>query len=123
MSALKKASIDRLNAELSLRATGGEQDWEIELADPTRIGDFLTFYRGTDLTSDDKMALMCLMLASVDRYLETESGPPEQWREVEELLSKDRNLHGEAMDYWSRSGEDDPDSWFQLTPFVRAIRM
>lgn len=121
MSAIKKASIDTLNRELSLPATGDEQDWDIELADPARIGEFLTFYRRADLTSDDRVALMCLMLASVDRYLETESGPPEQWKEMKCLLANDRDLHGEAIDYWSRSGEEDPESWFHITPLVRAV--
>lgn len=121
MSTLAKASIERLNEQLSLPATGGEQDWEVELADPTRIGEFLAFYARADLASDDKAALMSLMLASVDRYLETESGPPEQWKDIVALLLDDEPVHREAIDYWLRSGEDDPDAWFHITPLIRDV--
>jgi hypothetical protein len=39
-----KDSIQFLNTQLGLPATGTEQDWEIEMANPQRISQFIDFY-------------------------------------------------------------------------------
>ncbi|TQF14692.1 hypothetical protein FJV41_17340 [Myxococcus llanfairpwllgwyngyllgogerychwyrndrobwllllantysiliogogogochensis] len=121
MIALKQASIDKLTAALDLPANGQEQDWEIELADPSRVDEFLTAYRSLPLSPDDKVALMALILASVDRRLDSGIGVPTEWTQIVELLRADRDLHRASLEYWTCEGDDDPDSWFQLTPLVRSV--
>ena len=118
---LTKQSIDKLTALLALPATGQEQDWEIELADKDRISDFLMAHKRAALSSDDKVALMALLLASVDRHIEATSRPPKEWTEIAEILIQERGLHQETVAYWRRDDDDDPEMWFYLTPHVRAL--
>ncbi|MFP2895879.1 hypothetical protein [Corallococcus sp. 4LFB] len=121
MIVLKQASIVKLTAALALPASGQEQDWEIELADPARIGEFLTAYRSLSLSPDDKVALMALMLASVDRRLDSGLGMPSEWSQIANLLGAEQDLHRESLEYWMCEGDDEPDAWFHLTPLVRAL--
>ncbi len=118
---LKKASIEKLTAALALPATGLEQDWEVELADPSRVSDFLGAYQTLPLTPDDKIALMALMLASVDLYIGAQSEIPEDWERIAALLASERDLHQETIRYWMCEGDEDPESWFHLTPLVRRV--
>ena len=41
---LKKEIIEDLSKQLNLRFTGIEQDWDIEMADASKIEDFICFY-------------------------------------------------------------------------------
>ncbi len=120
MPPLTKAAIDRLNAALNLPAQGWEQDWELELADRSRLGEFVVTYRSLALTPDDKFALMLLILASVDDWLGYEVGVPEEWSQIVELLRADWNLHRASVEYWVCEGADEPDGWFRLTPLLRS---
>ncbi|MBN9680903.1 MULTISPECIES: hypothetical protein [unclassified Corallococcus] len=121
MVALKQASIARLTTALALPSNGQEQDWDVELADPARIGEFLTAYRSLPLGSDDRVALMALMLASVDRRLGSGLGVPSEWSQIANLLGAERDLHRESLEYWMCEADDEPDTWFHLTPLVRAL--
>ena len=118
---LKKESIDRLTAQLALKATGHEQDWEIELADAARINDFLAAYHDQLLCIEDRRALMALVLASADEYVSKEGQVPEEWTRIAQLLSQEEGLHREAIAYWKREGENDPEGWFSLTPHMRKL--
>jgi hypothetical protein len=53
---LMKNSIGRLTGMLRLPATGAEQDWEIELADPSRVDEFVALFRRAELDSPDRTA-------------------------------------------------------------------
>ena len=118
---LKSSSIDKLTTLLTLKSTGLEQDWDVELADENRIGEFLLAYQGPSLSPDDKFALMALMLASVDRYIELNSKMPEEWDRVADILLRERDLHEKTVAYWRRDDDDDPEAWFHLTPHIRAV--
>ncbi len=118
----KSSSTDRLTKLLALPATGQEQDWEIELANGQRIAEFLAAYEEMTLSADDKLALMALILASVDQYIESESRAPAEWHTIADLLLEERELHRETVSYWRcDDGGDDPRMWFSLTPHVRAL--
>ena len=118
---LQRTSLEKLENLLALPASGYEQDWEVELADASRVGEFLEAYETAPLTTDDKVALMALILASVDRYLSGEERAPEEWARIAVLLTDDRALHRETTNYWACEGTDDPEGWFSLTPLVRAV--
>lgn len=60
------AAVEFLNTALLLPATGQEQDWEVELADKTRIAEFLDFHEGNDLSEPCRTALMALILSSFE---------------------------------------------------------
>ncbi|WP_159396849.1 hypothetical protein [Sorangium cellulosum] len=118
---LKRLSIDKLTTLLALPATGQEQDWELELANENRIGEFLMAYEGLALSPDDKFALMALILASADRYVDATARIPGGWKKIADILIDERGLHQETISYWMCIDEDDPQDWFCLTPHVRAL--
>lgn len=118
---LTKDSMDKLTSLLALPATGAEQDWEVELANPTRIDEFVAAYPLASLSSSDRFALMALILASVDEFLAEEDKLPGAWVRICEVLNKESSLHEPSVSYWCCEEEDDPDAWFHLTPHIREI--
>jgi hypothetical protein len=118
---LMKNSIERLTAMLRLPATGAEQDWEMELADPSRVDEFVALFDRLELEAEDRKALMALVLGSANAFLEKEGEPPATWVTIANLLADERELHADTLSYWSRDDSDDPEEWFPLTPYVRAV--
>ncbi len=121
MSGLTKSSIALLTKALKLPATGSEQDWDIELADASRIREFLVAYQTMSLSPDDRFALMALVVGSVDRALDAGRETPPEWPAIAELLARERELHASTLVYWACEGESDPDSQFHITPLIRAL--
>jgi hypothetical protein len=120
---LTKISISKLTQRLSLPASGTEQDWDIELADKTRLGAFLAAYEDPSTSADDKFALMALLLASVDQHLGDNATLPGEWDRVVKLLAEQPDLHREQIEYWARTEENDPEGWFCLTPHIRDVSL
>lgn len=60
------------------------------------------------------------MLASVDCRLASGRGVPTEWNQIVELLRADWDLHRASLEYWRCEGDEDPDTWFHLTPLVRS---
>jgi hypothetical protein len=119
---LKKSSTDKLTELLALSATGQEQDWEIELANEQRIGEFLAAYEEIISSPDDKLALMALILASTDQYIESKSSVPAEWKTIANILVEERELHQEIISYWRCDDDGNgPGMWFPLTPYIRAL--
>jgi len=124
MVILKKEAIESLNEKLSLPATGIEQDWEVELADSNRVHEFISYYKKHPLTSDEKKALMSLILASYDDFLnEKDSNTGQFWNDIRQAIESDYDLLTELLDYWSLPDEDDSENWFKITPLIRKIKV
>lgn len=120
---LTKKAIESVSLKLDLPFKGIEQDWEVELADSKRVKEFVSFYKGLSLSLDEKMALMALILASYDDYLEeNDIGKNEFWDEIRFLLRSEEELFRELLNYWSLDGEIDPENYFKITPLARSIR-
>ncbi|MGE8299104.1 MAG: hypothetical protein ACN6OW_05980 [Sphingobacterium paramultivorum] len=48
---------------------GREQDWDIEMVDSNRKNEFIDLYHQYDLGFEEKVALMSLITASYDDFL------------------------------------------------------
>jgi hypothetical protein len=118
---MRREPLEKLQRLLNLPAGGYEQDWDVELADGSRIGEFLLAYEQPLMTDDDKVALMALVVASIEQRLQVSDVEPDEWREVGTLLLRDSELHRRTIEYWSRVETEDPDEWFAVTPYVRAV--
>jgi len=119
---LDRKAIESLNSKLSLPITGLEQDWDVELADPKRLGEFISFYQRTALSFDEKKALMSLILASYDELLNKNGiSKNELWHEIASLIRSEKELFRELLDYWALKKEIDPENYFKLTPLIRGI--
>ncbi|MDR1504776.1 MAG: hypothetical protein LBT43_20185, partial [Prevotella sp.] len=99
---IKKEIIKQLSKRLSLPYTGTEQDWDIEMADATRINFFLHYFCNNKLSEEERFALMSLIIASYDDYLnEYEINADEIWNTIKTILEKERSLYSEIINYWA----------------------
>jgi hypothetical protein len=117
---LTRESTAKLTLMLGLSATGREQDWDLELADPSRIDEFVALYQQAQLSLTDRAALMALVLASTDDYIAAEGQPPRAWATICRLLAEEGELHEDTVARWTREGSEDPAEWSTLTPYLRA---
>ena len=116
---------DTLNRMFSLPATGGEQDWNVELGDEDRVEEFIARY--PQLKTDDELAfgLAWLIVTSFDfriwdRMSEieldfydimencgfdvTKAYTDEElllWKEISAILIERRNFFKEIIEYFS----------------------
>ncbi|WP_223577897.1 hypothetical protein [Sphingobacterium sp. GVS05A] len=119
---LKEKVIAALSKTLSLPYTGTEQDWDIEMADSNRINEFIDLYHQYDLAFEEKTALMSLIVASYDDYLnEYDLAVDCRWDRIKAMLSKDKRYFVELIDYWSLDNEHDENHIFKITPLMRTI--
>jgi hypothetical protein len=119
---LKKEAIAHINSSLHLPYTGTEQDWDIEMANPDRVGEFIAYYQTASLSADEKMALMALILASYEDLLnEQQVHQDEQWPKIEAILKQEKKLYPELLSYWDVQG-DMPDDQFKITPLIRGLK-
>ncbi len=114
-----------LTQQFSLPAKPGEEDWELKVADPARVGEFLRFLeKGEDLTPSVKQLLMALILFSYDEYLseeDMEKGEDTFWEDIEDLADAEPELYHNPLTYWAlwedyKTKRDNP---FAITPMVR----
>lgn len=122
MYILNNEATDSLNRLLHLHATGNEQDWDIELAAPARIGEFLTFFkRNGSLDKAQKQALMALIIASCEELLQMgDILGPETWADISFILQSDVFYHN-LIEYWSLSSEKGDEDLFAMTSLMRSI--
>jgi len=120
---LKREIIEQLSIELSLPFVGIEQDWDIEMADSNRISEFLKFYQCNVLSSEKKLVLMSLIIASYDDFLsENNIKIDSRWNEIKSILEPERIIFAGLIDKWSCINEKDNQNVFSITPFMRDIK-
>jgi hypothetical protein len=117
------AAIQSLDSALGLPPSG--QDWEMEVADPRRVSEFLDLYESGKLDEDGRFSLMSLVVASYDELLR-ESGDRDQrlWARIRRYLLDHFDVHAYTVQYWSFPDEDDdydPDEVFPFTPYAREV--
>lgn len=104
---IKPEAIIYWNKRLNLRATGREQDWEVELADSSRVDEFISIYESNMLSDDKKFALMALITASLDDLASIKAIGDDVMKRVVKILCDDYDLNKPLIDYWS-SGANQP---------------
>lgn len=125
MKYVTKYASELLNTELSLNASGEEQDWELELGDDERIEEFIDFYRNRERNSEIDFALVSLIVASfedrvIGRFSQIdgeykdifERGDNDimkvyvedeifTWKEIKSIIDSNMELFSEIVRYWS----------------------
>jgi hypothetical protein len=97
------------------------QDWEWEVADPSRFGEFLSAYGSGDLDEDERFALMEILIRCIeDMGLSSVESSPE-WRSVADLLRARAWLHASSVRYWSCLEGRELEDCFQMTGPMRAV--
>ncbi|HEY4079429.1 MAG TPA: hypothetical protein VGM81_01930 [Burkholderiaceae bacterium] len=97
------------------------QDWEYEVASPDRFDEFLRVYRAADLSDDELVSLMEMMIQCVEEMSLDEAVGSAAWEEIVPLLHARPDLHGPSVEYWARPAEKDPDNLWHVSPGMRKI--
>lgn len=112
----------QLSEELSLPYIGIEQDWDLEMANSDRVEEFLEFYKRRALSDEEKIAVMSLILASYDDFLNKNDWVnDEKWEEIKGELKNDRELLVDLINYWSLDDNSAEECVFNITPLIREI--
>ncbi|WPP48912.1 hypothetical protein [Catalinimonas niigatensis] len=93
------------------------QDWEYEVSDPKRIGDYLKLYDQSITSDKERESLMEMTLQSLEDLLEEDRLEEFAVYEklTEERLIKFSELHYKTLNYWS-SGN------FKVSKYIRNIK-
>lgn len=97
------------------------QDWELEVADSTRVREFLEAYDSGSLNNDDRSVLMQTMLESYSCAVDEGLARPEDWETISYYLNRDRPIHENTIRYWAMIDEPDLENCFAITPLIRTL--
>jgi hypothetical protein len=118
---LASEAIEKLNMLLDLPYMDWMQDWDIQLADSNRIQEFCEVYERENLNSKEKQALMALIIASYNNYLEAQGGESLLWNKIADLLRRDFDLHKPTVLYWLCDDNEEIIEGFAITPLINAL--
>ena len=114
---LTKQAIISLNQAFHLPVTGREQDWDLELADMNRVGEFIGYLADHALNDDEKRALMALIMSSLEDLSDEKTIPPDLWEQVKCHLQANPALYADVVAKWSGKEDDG----FAISPLVRSL--
>jgi hypothetical protein len=118
-----KEAVERLAARFGFPTGPNMQDWEWEVADPSRLDEFQAVYETGDLSEDEKFTLMETILESFEdiaRVGADLSSDP-RWSRTLAALERNISLHTQSVWYWSCLEADGPEEMFHVSPFIRQI--
>jgi len=97
------------------------QDWEWEVADPSRFEEYLEAYVSGTLDEDERFSLMEMLIQCVENLnlRPVESSP--QWHSVASLLLAQAGLHASSIRSWSCLDDRDLEDCFRVSEPMRAI--
>jgi hypothetical protein len=82
------------------------QDWEYEIANSSRVDEFVSFYESADLNQSEKFALMSLITSSFDDAVTEGKIQYGIWEKIKGHLIRDIDLHRKTILYWSLVEEE-----------------
>jgi hypothetical protein len=89
-----------INKLLALPASGREQDWEVELADPHRIEEMLVAASDGGLNLDERCALALLTIASIEESADAGEVNPQDVERAKSILKRDDEVRDAMIFYW-----------------------
>ena len=95
------------------------QDWEYEVADSSKVREWLTAYGSGQFKPEELSLLLNMIVASYNDAISEGSARPEDWDSIAHHLLGDRSLHEATIDYWALPDEIDLDNCFPITPLMR----
>ena len=99
-------AIAKVNMLFSLPATGSEQDWEIELADPARTGEFFNALE-SNLALGDKdveAAIAALLISSADEAISSNTFPVDLDRKIKIFFRNNLELSSNMNHFFFHQG-------------------
>lgn len=114
---LDQKAINSLDKKLGHTPSGSEQDWELELSDPTRIDEYITLYNQGNLTISERRALIALLLSALDAIFEIALPPEQVLDETRKIICRDHSIYADILEDWVADELDD----FDVSPYLRSI--
>jgi hypothetical protein len=121
MQNVREKPLDGLSRLLSITVDDSMQDWDIECADPNRVGEFCQIYERENLNDFEKSELMRLIIATYNESSEVEEHSQPVWQQIRQMLEKDFDLHKDTVEYWSLPEGTDTENVFSVTPLIRKV--
>ena len=117
----RRAEVTLASRRVALPHDPFSQDWEREVADHSRFGEFLDAYESGGLDEDERFALMAILIQCIeDMGLPSVESSP-QWHSVANLLRAHAGLHASSVRYWSCLEDRDLEDCFRVTGPMRAV--
>ncbi|MET0310296.1 MAG: hypothetical protein ABW023_16440 [Sphingomonas sp.] len=95
-------AVTYLNRALALPATGAEQDWELELADPNKLTLMVELLDSNTLDEETRSALVVLILHSMQQAYDDGADVSATVRSVRTEIRTDAALRTQMISYWAR---------------------
>jgi hypothetical protein len=114
-----------LNTALTLDATGAEQDWEIEVSNPDRVEEFISYYYSSELSNNYDFATLSLIVASFEEKIQNRLNEYDEehhvimnrfnfderkiysiserelWGNISNILKSNLKLYNPIVKYWA----------------------
>lgn len=107
-----RAGRQALALRLGLTFAESSQDWEWEVADSRRTGEYLALYRSSAVGDEERLSLMEMLLQCAEEA--DPDGRVALWRDIGPLLMARAELHRTTIDYWV-------DATLGISPLMQAV--
>ncbi|ELP29797.1 hypothetical protein RBSWK_06258 [Rhodopirellula baltica SWK14] len=115
-----REAIARLASRFDVPNEPHMQDWEWEVADPSRLDEYLKAYNGAELSDDERFTLMETIIRAFDD-LPVPLDADERWQVTLSILDENIDLHAYSVWYWSDLEYELSDETWRVTPFLRKL--
>lgn len=109
-----------LARRLQLPHDSSMQDWEWEIADPSRIEEFLDAYENWDLTDDERFSLMEIIIECAEESAES-LPESKHWKRALQLLEANIVVHIHSVWYWAVPEAETRDEHWRVTRDLREL--
>ena len=114
--------IQFLNQSLKLDASGSEQDWDLGLANPDRLDEFIEYYESNlDLKSEIKRPLIALIVASLDEKINS-TNHRKYFLKIFDIMNKNKKIFEEIYDKWGFDPTYPKEDQFEISPLLFDIK-
>jgi hypothetical protein len=118
---ITRSTIENLIVKLNLPALDPHsQDWDLEMADSSRVAGFISFYEEQVLSENERFGLMALIIASYDDFISSGNEPDLVWSKIRYYLIQDFVIHKNTILYWVLE-DNEIDNCFAVTPLMRDV--
>ncbi len=97
------------------------QDWECEVADHTRVREWMSEYQRSDLNDEERFALVMIIVESMNDALLIESITNQDLIIFKRLLIDNYTLHRNTLGDWADWEQTDLTDSHAITPTIREI--
>ena len=119
---LSNEAIEYLNRILELKVSGNEQDWDLEMADPERLDDFITFFENSpSLDMEVKRALIALLVASLNEKL-NDFNRDYYFYKFFSLMKGNQIVFKEVCDSWQINSLSESEDQFNVSSLLYDLR-